>query len=123
MKLSLTKVLASAGVMLSLAAPAFAHHSFSMFDHDKTVTVNGTVKEFDWTNPHAWIHLVVMGADGKAHNWQFEMGGPAQEAKAGWTPTIVKPGDQLAVNFHPLKDGSNGGQLLNVVLADGKKVG
>ena len=88
-----------------------------MFDHDKTVTMTGTVKEFEWTNPHAWLHIAAADDQGKMHNWAFEMGAPAQEAKAGWAPTTVKPGDQVSVNFHPLKDGSHGGQLLNVVLA------
>jgi hypothetical protein len=121
MKMSMIGVLAAA--VLLPALPVSAHHSFSMFDHDKTVALKGTVKEFDWTNPHAWLQVSVPDPSGKTYTWAFEMGGPAQEAKAGWAPTTVKPGDLVSVNFHPLKDGSHGGQLLNAVLADGKLVG
>src|SRR6478736_7045110 len=72
------KMLALAGVaVVSLAsAPAFAHHSFAMFDNQKNVTLEGTVKEFQWTNPHSWIQLVVKDASGKEDEWSIEGGSP-----------------------------------------------
>src|SRR5438309_1943150 len=55
------------------AAPALAHHSFAMFDREKAATVSGIVKEYEWTNPHVWVHVMVPDANGKAFEWSFEM--------------------------------------------------
>jgi hypothetical protein len=106
---------------LCLAMPALAHHSFSMFDHEKTITMNGLVKEFEWTNPHAWLHVMAVDdKTGKPVEWSFEMGGVGQIAAQGWKPDSVKPGDKIAVLMHPLKDGSHGGQYVSASLPDGR---
>jgi hypothetical protein len=108
----------------AFAAPAFAHHSFSMFDADRTVTLNGTVKEFEWTNPHAWLRIMVTDpASGKAMQYAVEMGSPGQQSRVGWKPDSVKPGDIVRVTIHPLKDGSRGGQFLSAVLPGGQQLG
>lgn len=105
---------------MCLAMPALAHHSFSMFDHDKTITMTGEVKEFEWTNPHAWLHLMAMDEkSGKPVEWSFEMGGVGQIAQQGWKPDSVKPGDKISVVMHPLKDGSHGGQYVSATLPNG----
>ena len=115
------KVLAVATIAsMCLAMPAIAHHSFSMFDHEKTVTMNGLVKEFEWSNPHAWLHVMAVDAKtGKPVEWSFEMGGVGQISAQGWKPDSVKPGDKITVLMHPLKDGSHGGQYMSATLADG----
>jgi hypothetical protein len=108
----------------AFAAPAFAHHSFAMFDADKTVTVTGTVKEVEWTNPHTWLRVMVMDqATGQPVQWGFEMGPPAQQIRRGWKPDSLKPGDKFTLKMHPLKDGSRGGQLVEATLPDGRTVG
>ena len=108
----------------AVAAPALAHHSFSMFDADKTVTLSGTVKEFEWTNPHAWLRIMVNDAEsGKAVQYAVEMGSPGQQARVGWKPDSVKPGDKVTVRIHPLKDGSRGGQFMSAVLPNGQELG
>ncbi len=117
------KALALSGVALAIASPALAHHSFSMFNTDKTVTVNGTVEEFELTNPHVWIHMMAPDASGKLVEWSFEMQSVASAVGAGWGPDTIKPGDKLSVDFHPLKDGTRGGQFISAVLADGKRLG
>jgi hypothetical protein len=104
----------------AIAAPAFAHHSFAMFDSDKTVTLNGTVKEFEWTNPHSWIRINVADANGTERQWAIEMGSPAQIAGRGWKSDTIKPGDKIGLTIHPLKDGSRGGQFMSASLPDGK---
>ena len=110
--------------VLALAVPASAHHSFSMFDSDKTVSVSGTVKEFEWVNPHSWLRVTVDDkATGRPAQWAFEMGSPGQQAQKGWKPDSVKPGDKVTVSFHPLKDGSRGGQLLAATLPNGQQLG
>lgn len=112
------------GIAASLiAAPALAHHSFAMFDASKTVTLSGTVKSFEWTNPHMWLTVSVPQASGQPIEYPLEMQGIAGAVKLGWKRDTAKPGDKISVNIHPLKDGSHGGQLLSVVLADGEKIG
>jgi hypothetical protein len=112
-------VLAAVTAVL-LAAPAHAHHSFAMFQATKKVTVTGTVKEFEWINPHVWVHLQVTDDEtGKSAQWSFEAGSTGQLSASGWKSDTLKPGDKISLSFHPLKDGSFGGQLLDVTLADG----
>ena len=118
------KVLGLAGIAASLfAIPAVAHHSFAMFDHDKTVTLNGTVKEMEWINPHVWLHIMAQDpGTGKMVQYSFEAGSTGQVTARGWKIDSMKPGDKVAVGFHPLKDGSHGGQVLSVTLPDGTKL-
>src|SRR4051794_1469470 len=103
-----------------LAGPALAHHSFAMFEAGKRVEVAGTVKEFEWINPHVWLHVVVADPSGKPVQWSFEAGSPGQLTQTGWKPDTVAVGDKIIVAFHPLKDGSHGGQLLSVTLPGGR---
>jgi hypothetical protein len=105
------------------AIPAVAHHSFAMFDASKTVTLEGSVKEFQWTNPHAWILLNVANPQGQADMWAIELNGPSALVRDGWKPKTLTPGMNVAVTIHPLHDGSNGGQFLNVKLPDGSLMG
>ena len=117
------KTLVLAGIAAMAAAPALAHHSFAMFDREKAITMDGTVKEFEWTNPHVWIHLLVADDSGTARQWSFEMQSVQQDATLGWRADSVKPGDKVSIEFHPLKDGSRGGQLMSATLANGTHLG
>jgi hypothetical protein len=102
---------------------AYAHHSFAMFDADQKTTLAGTVKEFQWTNPHAWIFVMVPNTDGQLEQWAVEMGGPGQIARQGWTAKTLAPGMDIKLTIHPLRDGSNGGQFVSAVLPDGTELG
>jgi hypothetical protein len=105
------------------AFQAQAHHSFAMFDQEKTISISGTVKEFEWSNPHAWIHLTATDeATGRPVDWAFEMGSVGQIAAQGWKSDSIKPGDKITVNGHPLRDGSRGGQYRSVKFADGSTI-
>jgi len=118
------KILSLAGLAMSLfAGQAVAHHSFAMFDPDKLITQEGVVKEFEWTNPHVWLHIMASDANGKPVVWSFEMQAVAAATSGGWRANTVKPGDKVAVEFHPLKDGSRGGELVAATLSDGKRLG
>lgn len=118
-----SKVVGLAALACSLlVVPATAHHSFAMFDAGKTVSLSGTVKEFEWSNPHTWVHLTVQDANGKVATWAFEGGSTGQLAQSGWKKDTIKPGDKIALEFHPLKDGSHGGQLMKITLPDGKSL-
>jgi len=105
------------------AAPAPAHHSFAMFDRDKQITIKGTVKEFQWTNPHVFIQIMIPGADGKPQEWSVEGGPPNMLFRQGWEPTTFKPGDQVTLVINPLKSGERGGNFVFANLANGKTVG
>src|SRR3954465_1235282 len=109
--MSLVKTLGLATIAVGLAAPALAHHSFAMFDAEKTLTLAGTVKEFEWVNPHSWMHITIQdAATGKPADYSFEMGSPGQLGSKGMKPDSVRPGDKVTIRFHPLKDGTHGGQ-------------
>ena len=109
---SLKPALALAATFISV--PAIAHHSYSMFDIDKTVTVEGTVKEFQWTNPHTWINLVVLGKNGKQIDYPIELGSVTILAKLGWNPRTLQPGDKVTLQVHPLKSGNPGGDFVSL---------
>jgi hypothetical protein len=117
------KALGLAGIAVAICAiPAVAHHSFAMFDAGKLVTVAGSVKEFQWTNPHAFILMMVANSDGQVEQWSIEMGGPGGLARQGWVPKTLKPGMNISVIMHPLREG-HGGQFLAVTLPDGTQLG
>ena len=115
------KLVGSLLVAVTLLTPlrSLAHHSFAMFDRDKEVTLVGEVKEFQWTNPHSWIQLLVLDPDGSQTEWSIEFGSPNVLARQGWSKGTIKPGDKVTVVINPLKDGSHGGSLVNVTTADG----
>ena len=98
---------------------ATAHHSFAMFDNTKDTTLVGVVKEFQWTNPHTWLQLMV-DENGQQVEWSIEGSSPNGLARRGWTRTSFKPGDKVTVVIHPLKDGTKGGSYVKATLPDGK---
>lgn len=105
-----------------LATPALAHHSFAMFDQSKVLYLSGTVKEFELVNPHAWLHLAIADGKGEASIWSFEGGSVVQLARLGWSKDKPKVGDEVEIGFRPMKDGSRGGQIMSLKLADGQKI-
>ena len=117
------KLLVLAAVGVALAAPAFAHHSGAMFDSNKEVTLVGTVKEFQWTNPHSWIQLNVPDATGKPVEWSIEWGGVSGLYKQGVRATSLKTGDKITVLANPLKNGNPGGMARKITGADGQQIG
>ena len=112
---------AAAGLMC--ASSALAHHSFAMFDQTRQVTLKGTVKEFQWTNPHAWIEVEIQNAQGQTELWGVELNSPNNLIRQGWKRDVMKPGDKVTVLINPLKDGTKGGLFNAVWLADGKLLG
>ena len=111
-------VLGTAGLCLSGILPAAAHHSFALFDVTKTVALEGTVKKFEWTNPHSWITLEVAGPQRQADEWLIELPPAAVLAREGWNKNFVKVGEKLSVHVNPLKNGGKGGSLESFTLDD-----
>lgn len=101
---------------------ALAHHSFAMFDREKEVTLVGTVREFQWTNPHAFIEVDVPDAQGAPEKWSVEMNSPNNLTRQGWKSSMLKPGDKVSVTLNPLRDGKRGGLFVSVVLSNGKVI-
>lgn len=99
-------------------APVTAHHSFAAFDQKKIVTLKGTVKQFQWTNPHAWIEIEVPGT-ASARTWSVELNSPNNLTRQGWKRTSIKPGDKVTIRVNPLRDGKSGGLFLDIILVDG----
>ena len=103
----------------ALPAPVLAHHSFAMFDRDKIVTLQGTVKEFQYTNPHSWLQVMVTGPDGKAVEWGFESEGPSTLLRVGIKAKTFAPGDKVTIVAIPMRDGRPAGSLISATKADG----
>ena len=110
-------------LLLAHVAPAAAHHSFAMFDRDKTVTIAGTVKAFQIINPHGWLRILVADPGGAQNEWSIELGGPGQLDRIGLTQGAVHAGDKITVQIHPLRDGSYGGQFVSATLPSGQVIG
>ncbi|MGH8218819.1 MAG: DUF6152 family protein [Steroidobacteraceae bacterium] len=95
----------AAAAVFACAATAFAHHSATMFDNRHQVSVSGTVRQFQWTNPHCWIELEVP-TDRGIERWSIEMGSPADVFRGGWKPGTLKPGDRIRLVVHPVRKGA-----------------
>ena len=118
------QVACAGAVALALAGGvAHAHHSFAMFDMTKEVTVTGTVRQFQWTNPHAYIQLIAKDAQGRDVEYSMEMGAPMYLYARGWRPRSLKAGQRITVTLNPLRNGRPGGVVKDVKDADGKPIG
>ena|SRR5277367_3427052 len=118
----LSLLLVATAAMLT-AGSALAHHSFAMFDQSKAVTVEGTVKEFRWTNPHVFVQLLVKSDSGNEVEWSIEMTSPEHLARVGWRPGTMKAGDKVSLVVHPMRDGSAGAQYISGTGPDGPFAG
>lgn len=108
---------------LAYGSVSNAHHSFAMFDQSKNLPLNGTVHDFQWTNPHAFIDVDVPNGTGSTDLWKVELNSPNNLKRQGWKSTQMKPGDKVLVVINPLRDGSKGGLFVAVTLPDGKIMG
>ncbi len=120
------KTLVLGGIALAISAaaiPAYAHHSYAMFDASKKLTLEGTIKEFQWTNPHSWILMMAPNEAGVMEQWAIELGSPSGLARQGWVPKTIVPGDKVMMTMHPLKNGKPGGSFMAIKLPNGKVMG
>ena len=115
-------IVLAAGLVLS-SLPVVAHHSNAMFDQDRVIEMSGTVKEFQFTNPHTWLQVVVTDAAGRETEWSLEWGSPNNLGRQGIRPSTFPPGSALKVRTYPMKDGAPGGLFIGAVFNDGKTVG
>ena len=110
--------------VVALSGSAFAHHSFAMFDmtREKQKTITGTIKEFQWTNPHGviWIYVPVAGKP-QPELWAVELTSPGNLRRAGWTKDSLKVGDRVSAVVNPLRNGGTGGGFQSIKLLDSGK--
>jgi hypothetical protein len=119
----LTAALAAGALLVGPLTPALAHHSFAMFDPAKVVTLKGVVTEFDWSNPHVSMTVSVPQPGGAPPElWTVELTSPGNLGRVGWTRHSIKPGDHVAVDVNPLRDGKHGGGFRQVTLIDSGQV-
>jgi Family of unknown function (DUF6152) len=117
------KAIIAGGIMATVPAiSAQAHHAFARFDSERQVTLQGTVNEFQWTTPHAWLMLTVQ-ENGRPERWAIEMNGASGLARQGWKPETLTPGMPVRAVIRPLRDGTKGGQFLEIMLPDGTVLG
>ncbi|HEU5256463.1 MAG TPA: DUF6152 family protein [Vicinamibacterales bacterium] len=121
--MTFTRVIAAAALCAALTAPLAAHHSAAMFDDEKVVELNGTIKEMQWTNPHIWIQVVVDN-QGQKTEWSVEGGSPNTLSRNGWRSNTFKFGDPVTVRVNPMKDGTAAGQFIGAKFKEtGKTIG
>ena len=113
-------ITASAVLMLACASSAGAHHSHSMFDMTKEVSLTGTVTSFSYRNPHVFLHVDVKNEKGEVVSWAVEMSNISNMQARGIFLSTFKPGDTVTVKVNPLKNGRLGGNYTSIVAADGK---
>jgi Family of unknown function (DUF6152) len=115
--------LAASALLLLFGASLSAHHSFAVFDRDTQVTLDVVVKEFQWTNPHVFIQVMVRNESGKDEEWSIEGASPNSLVRRGWARDTFKAGDRLTLVVNPLRDGSRGGFFLQAKWPDGRTLG
>jgi hypothetical protein len=110
-------------LVLGSTGLAMAHHSGAAYDNDHPQTVEGTVKQVNWTNPHITFIVETDAKDGpQAGTWVFEVSSPGVLSRSGWTKRSLQPGDHAVFYYLPLRDGKQGGSLRKVTLSDGKEL-
>jgi hypothetical protein len=109
---------AGIAALAAVAIPAAAHHSFAMFDQRKVMALEGTVNQFQWTNPHAFIELDVANR-GRTQRWAIELNSPNNLTRQGWRRSSLKAGERVTVRIAPLRNGHPGGLFLDLRKPDG----
>jgi hypothetical protein len=117
------KLLAGAvGSLVLVSGAGFAHHSTVMYNMEKEVTITGTVKEFQYTNPHSWLLVDVKGDNGMVTTWGFEAEGPSTLMRAGIHRSDFKPGPEITIKGHPMKDGRTAATFMTATRLSDHKV-
>jgi uncharacterized protein DUF6152 len=111
-----------AGLLVSIQ-PVYAHHSGAEFDMTKTIEITGTVKEFQFKNPHTWIQVMVEDGKSQPVEWSLEWGAPNQLGRQGYRPSTFPAGAKVTMRLHPMKNGAPAGGFVAAKFPDGKTIG
>lgn len=115
--------LAGISILVLATNAALAHHSGAAFDREEERELHGTIKEFQFTNPHTWIQLNVMDDEGKVVEWSLEWRSPNQLSRQGIMPSTFPAGAEVTIRTNPMKDGSPAGAFVGAKFEDGSIVG
>jgi hypothetical protein len=119
-----TRIIVSVAIVMSALqlgeTPAYSHHSNVAFAVETVLTATGTVKQWQWSNPHTWLIMDVDDGKGGKVEWAMEGRAPGVLLRAGWSRSVLKAGDKVTVHYSPSKDGSKVGMIARVTMADGK---
>jgi len=115
-------ILAIAG-LFGIIQPVVAHHSGAGFDAEKVIEITGTIKEFQFKNPHTWIQVMADDGKGKEVEWSLEWGAPNSLGRQGYRPSTFPPGAKVTMRFRPMKNGAAAGMFVGAKFADGKTIG
>ena len=103
--------------------PAIAHHSGAGFNSDEVKEFTATIKEFQFTNPHTWIQVIVTNEQGQQQEWSIEWGSPNSLARRGVRPSTFPPGAEVTMRINPMANGSPAGGFVAAKFSDGTTVG
>lgn len=125
MNRKLWTALAAGLLTLGIGVPTWAHHSFAaVYDMSVPVKVTGKIAQVRMTNPHAYFFLDVPGENGEVVQWSFEAGTPSGMIRNGYSPDVIKKGDEVTISGFRARDASkNAGMLRELVTADGTVYG
>ena len=123
MKAKLFGLLVATASLLAVSAPSLAHHGGASFDTERELTLEGTVTEWIWSNPHCFLKFDVTDESGTVTNWATEVQNPTDMTARGWARTSFRPGDVVTVVLQPLKNGSPVGRIRTVLLPSGQTLG
>ena len=115
-------VLIILAALLVVSRPIFAHHSAAEYDATKVVSVKGTVTQFEWSNPHAYIYLDVKDDKGDVEKWTVELASLGMLSRFNWRRDTVKPGDQITAFGNRARDGRTTMRLDKIVFASGQEL-
>ncbi len=121
--MKLIPVIVGTGVLVLTGMPALSHHSANMFDPQKEMVLNGSIKAFQWSNPHIWIQVDVPNEKGGVDEWSVECGSPNLVGRQGWKRNSFKDGDKVVIKIHPLRNGEPGGSFVSATFPDGHTLG
>jgi uncharacterized protein DUF6152 len=108
--------------VISSVAPAFAHHSFAMFNLTEHKLIEGRVTEWNYNNPHSWLHIEGLDENGELKTWSFEGAAMVHAARQGVNGNTFRKGEAVKVVMSPLRDGRTAGAMCFVVKEDGTYV-
>lgn len=108
--------------LMALPLTASAHHSQAMYDNTQELTISGVVSDFEWINPHTWLHVMVKDEGGVDRMWTFESNSTGQLERGGWSREAILPGDEVSIVYRPLRDGTRGGSIRAVLFPDGRQL-
>ena len=110
-------------ILLVFVQPIAAHHSGAGFDGTKVIEIQGTIKEFQFKNPHTWIQVLVDDGGGRTTEWSLEWGSPNQLGRMGYRPTSFPAGAKVTVRLNPVRNGTPAGGFIAAKFEDGKTIG